>query len=213
MESATNRISEKILEDAREKAKIIVEEAKKASKLMVEKRKQSARYSAEKDAIPILKRSENEVDIIRGKITTDIKRQASWMVLSEKDLQITRVLKEVKNKLINLQKSEKYLPVLENLIVNAGIVLGGRKLKIILNENDSKLPVKLDKLEKKIADETGAKTELIISKKQTKAVGVIVKTNDEKIFVDNTFEAILRRRERELRLKVARILFSTSSVS
>jgi vacuolar-type H+-ATPase subunit E/Vma4 len=68
-------------------------------------------------------------------------------------------------------------------------------------------------LEKKIADGTGVKTRLKISKQQTKAVGVIVKTNDGKIFVDNTFEAILSRRERELRLKIARILFSRANAS
>ena len=81
----------------------------------------------------------------------------------------------------------------------------------MLNENDSSLPLKLNTLEKKIFDRTGVKTRLKISKQQIKAVGVIVKTVDGRIFVDNTFEAILSRRERELRLKIARILFSRVS--
>jgi vacuolar-type H+-ATPase subunit E/Vma4 len=126
---------------------------------------------------------------------------------------IISVLNEVKNRLVNLQKSERYLPVLEKLIVDAGIVLDGGTLEVMLNENDSSLPLKVNKLEKKIADETGVKSRLKISKQQIKAVGVIVKTNDGKIFVDNTFEAIVSRRERELRLKTARILFSKASAS
>lgn len=213
MESSIHRINEKILEDAREKAKTIVKEAKKSAELMVENRKQSARHSAEKEVYPLLKRAENEADIIRGKITTDIKRRAGWVVLFEKDRLIISVLNEVKNRLVNLQKSEEYLPVLEKLIVDAGTVLDGGTLEVMLNENDLSLPLKLNKLEKKIADGTGVKTRLKISKQQIKAVGVIVKTNDGKIFVDNTFEAILSRRERELRLKIARILFSRASAS
>jgi vacuolar-type H+-ATPase subunit E/Vma4 len=108
---------------------------------------------------------------------------------------------------MKLQKTKEYQPVIEKLIVDAGTVLGGGALEVVLNENDSSLPLKLSKLEKKIAEKTGAKTQLKLSKQQIKAVGVTVKTSNGKIFVDNTFESILKRRERELRLKIARILF------
>ncbi|GAI81683.1 unnamed protein product [marine sediment metagenome] len=147
---------------------------------------------------------------IQSAITSKVCPTAS---LSSSILASTSVLNEVKNRLVNMQKSEEYLPVLEKLIVDAGTVLDGGTLEVMLNENDSSLPLKLNKLEKKIADGTGVKTQLKISKQQIKAVGVIVKTNDGKIFVDNTFEAILSRREREHRLKTARILFSRASAS
>jgi len=213
MESSTNKILDRILNDAKEEAKAIVKEAKKSAEVMLENQRQMALRNAEKEAHYLLRRAENEADIIRGKVTTDVKRRTGWAVLFEKDRLITSVLNEVKSRLVNLQKSEEYLPVLEKLIVDAGIVLGGGTLEVMLNENDSSLPLKLNKLEKKIADGTGVKTRLKISKQQTKAVGVMVKTVDGKIFVDNTFEAILSRRERELRLKIARILFSRASAS
>ena len=66
-----------------------------------------------------------------------------------------------------------------------------------------------NRLEKEIANETGVETQLKLSKQKTEAVGVIVRTVDGRVFVDNTFEAIFRRREREMRLKIARILFSS----
>ena len=176
---------------------------------MIENRKQSARLTAEKEVYSLLKRAENEAEIIKGKVATDIKKRASWIVLSEKERLVTSVLNEVKNRLVNLQKSEEYLSVLKKLIVDAGEVLGGGAMEVVLNEKDLSLPLKLDALSKKIADRTGVKTKLNFSKQKIKAVGVIVKTIDGRIFVDNTFEAILRRRERELRLKTARILFST----
>jgi vacuolar-type H+-ATPase subunit E/Vma4 len=213
MESSANKILDRILKDAKEEAKTIVKEAKRSAEMMLENQRKLALHSAEKEVYSLLKRAENEADIIRGKVSTDVKRRTGWIVLFEKDRLIISVLNEVKNRLVNLQKSEKYLPVLEKLIVDAGIVLDGGTLEVMLNENDSSLPLKVNKLEKKIADETGVKSRLKISKQQIKAVGVIVKTNDGKIFVDNTFEAIVSRRERELRLKTARILFSKASAS
>jgi len=213
MESSANKILDRILNDAREEAKVIIKEAKRSAEMLLEKQRQLAHQSAEKEAYSLLKRAENDADIIRGKVATDIKRRTGWVVLFEKDRLIISVLNEVKNRLVNLQKSEEYLPVLEKLIVDAGTVLDGGTLEVMLNENNLSLPLKLNKLEKKIADGTGVKTRLKISKQQIKAVGVIVKTNDGKIFVDNTFEAILSRRERELRLKIARILFSRASAS
>jgi V/A-type H+-transporting ATPase subunit E len=213
MESSDNKIIDRILNDAREEAKAIIKEAKRSAEMLLEKQRQLASHSAEKEVYSLLKRAENEAAVIRGKVTTDIQRRAGWVVLSEKERLVTSVLNEVKNRLVNLQKSEEYLPVLEKLIVDAGTVLDDGTLEVMLNENDSSLPLKLNKLEKKIADGTGVKTQLKISKQQIKAVGVIVKTNDGKIFVDNTFEAKLSRRERELRLKIARILFSKASAS
>ena len=207
MESSGHRIIDRILKDAKEKAETIVKDAQKSAETIIEKQRQSARHSAEKEAHSLLKRAENDADIIRGKVATDIKRRAGWIVLSEKNRLITNVLNEVKKRLVNLKKSEAYVPVLEKLIVDAGAVLGGGMLEVVLNENDSTL-VKLNKLEKKISDRSSVDTQLKFSEQKTKAVGIIVKTIDDRIFVDNTFEAILSRRERELRLKITRILFS-----
>ncbi len=62
----------------------------------------------------LLKRAANDADIIRGKVSIEIKRQAGWIVLSEKNRLITSVLDEVKNRLVNMQKSEKYVRFLRS---------------------------------------------------------------------------------------------------
>ena len=208
MESSGKEILDRIMKDAREKAESSIADARKSAETVIEKQRQAARQNAEKKASALLKRAENDADIIKGKVSTDIKRQAGWIVLSEKNRLITSVLNEAKNRLVNMQKSEKYVRVLDKLIVDAGTVLGGGMLEVVLNENDSTLPLKFDKLEKEISDRSGVRTQLKVAEQKTTAVGVIVKTMDDQIFVDNTFEAILSRRERELRLKIARILFS-----
>jgi V/A-type H+/Na+-transporting ATPase subunit E len=208
MESSENRIIDRILNDAREEAATIVKDAQKSAETIIEKQRKTARHNAEKEVYSLLKRAENEADIIRGKVSTDIKRRAGWIVLSEKDRLITSVLTEAKNKLVNMQNSKEYFPILEKLIVDSAAVLDGGILEVLLNKKDSALPLKLDKLEKEISDRIGVKTQLKFSDQHITAVGVIVKTVDERIFVNNTFEVILSRRERELRLKIAQILFS-----
>jgi vacuolar-type H+-ATPase subunit E/Vma4 len=208
VELSGHEILDRILVDAKEKAENILEDAKRSAERILLKEKQTACHKAKKEAHSILKKAKNDADLIRGRVTSDIKRRAGWMVLSEKNRLITEVLDEVKKSLLNLKKSE-YVLFLEKLIIDASIVLGGGILEVILNENDSTLPINLVSLEKKISDRTGFNTQIKLSKQKTSKAGVLVKTKDSRIFVDNTFEAILRRRERELRLKIARILFNT----
>ena len=209
MENQDNRIIDRILTDAQDEAKIIVKNAKNYAEAVIEKQKLSARQSADKEATLLLKKAKNEANIMGEKIYTDVKRKSGWIVLTEKNRLITKVLDEVKNRLLRLQKSpRKYSKVLERLIVDAGIVLGGGALEILTNENDSKTSFSLDKLEKKISAKTGVDTQLTVSDQSITVIGVIVKTVNERIIVENTFEAILKRRENELRLKTAQILFS-----
>lgn len=207
MENSGNKILDRILKDAREQAEGVIADANKSAERVIEKQKQLAFQNAEKNVEALLNRAANDADIIRGKVSIDIKKQADWIVLSEKNRLINSVLDEVKNKLNNMQKSEKYIHFLKKLIIDAGTVLDGGTLQVILNENDSKL-VQFDELEKEISDRSGAQTQLKVSEQKNSPVGVIVKTEDNKIFVDNTIEAILNRREKELRLKIARFLFT-----
>jgi vacuolar-type H+-ATPase subunit E/Vma4 len=92
--------------------------------------------------------------------------------------------------------------------VDAGTVLGGGALEILLNKRDSTLPLKLNVLTKKIAEKTEKKTQLRLSKQKIEALGgAVVKTANGRIVADNTFEAIIQRREKDLRFKIAKILF------
>jgi len=208
MEPEVKRIVDRIIHDAKKEAKFIVEEAQKSAEMALEKRKALAHQKAEEKASSILKSTESEVEAIKEMVPTDARRKASWMILSEKERLVTRVLDEVKTKLGALSQSEKYILILEKMILDAGIVLGGGKLEASLNERDSALPLKFNMLAKAIAEKTGKKTQLKLSKEKIEAFGgAVVKTVDGRIVVDNTFEAILKRRERDLRFKIAKILF------
>ncbi|UCD26017.1 MAG: hypothetical protein JSV75_03655 [Candidatus Bathyarchaeota archaeon] len=208
MESEVKRIVDRIVHDAKREAKSIVEEAKKSAEIMLTKRKALARQKAGEKASAILKKTESEVKALREMVPTDAKREAGWMVLSEKERLVTSVLDQVKTRLEALSQSEKYIPVIEKMILDGGIVLGGGKLEISLNKRDSVLPLKFSTLAKAIAEKSGKKTQIKLSGEIIEAFGgAVVKTVDGRIVVDNTFEAILKRRERDLRFKITRILF------
>jgi len=208
MEPEANKIVNRILADAREDAESIVVEARKAAETMIEKQKELGRQKASERVSSILDDAKNEVRLIQGALLVETKRKANWAVLSEKDRLISSVIGEAKLKLLDLAKTQKYLPLLEKLIVQAGIVLGGGSIQVALNEHDSKLPLKFDKLAKEIETKTGAKTRLELPRERLHVSGgVTLMTPDGKVVVDNTFETLLRRREIDLKPRIAKVLF------
>lgn len=206
MSYSGNEIFSRIIKDAQKEANHIIEKAKTSANKIIEEQRSSAIINAKKVVDSILMKADDDANIIREKISTDIRNQAGWIVLAEKERLITEVLNEVKNKLNRMQKSEEYSEVLEKLIINGGTVLGGGVLEVLTNKNDSKL-CNYNKLSKEVSKKTGVKTKLNLSKNFINDIGVRIRTIDNKIYVDNTFEAIIRRREKELRLKIAKILF------
>jgi len=208
VESEAQKITDQILIDAREDAESLIIETRKSAEIMLERQVELGRQKAAERVSSIVGKARNESDITRGMVFSDVRRKAGWMVLSEKERLITNVLDEAKSRLTALAKTQKHIPELERMILDAGIALGGGELQILLNDRDSALSLNLNAISKAISKKTGNMTELELSKERIKASGgVIVKSADGKVVLDNTFEAMLKRRERELRLKIARVLF------
>lgn len=208
MESEAHRITEQILVDAREDAKSLVMEARKSAEVMMEEQGEMGRQKAAERVSSILSKAKSEADIARGMVFTDIRKKAGWMVVSEKQRLIRDVLDRARSRLESLTKTDNYLSELEKIIVDAGIALGGENIQVLLNKNDSMLPLKLNAMSKAISQKTGNKTQLELSKERIEAFGgAVVRTVDGKVILHNTFEAMLKRREEKLRLKIAKILF------
>jgi len=208
MESQVHRIVDKIISDAKEKAKSIIEEAHKSSEVMLEQQRELARQKASEEVSLILKKAEEEAKVTTITEVAEVNRKASWMILREKERLINNVLDEVRTRLNAFSKSKKYVLFLQRLIVDSGTVLGGGMLEVLLNEKDFTLRLNFDELEKTITERTGVKTQLRLSEEKINAPeGTVIRRVDGRILVDNTFEAILKRREKHLRLKIAKILF------
>ncbi len=207
MES-TRVITEMILEEAKKSAEHIIQEAQKSAEETLEKQRQLGVQRANESARLLLKKAESEAELNKLNSIANAKIKANWVILSKKETWINNVLNEAKNELKILTQSKKYLPILEKLITEAGVILGGKELEVLLNEQDSTLPLKLDDLSKEISEKTGFKTRLRVSEEKTEVIGgLIVRTANGKIIMDNTFEDILKRREKEIKSKIAEILF------
>jgi len=208
MKQEAQRITDQILIDAKEDAESIIVEARKSAEMMLDNQRELGRQKAAERVSTILSKARNEADIARGMVFTDVRRKAGWMALSEKQRLIASVLDEARSRLATLARTEKYVSELQRMVVDAGTALNGGKLQVILNERDADLPLQFDTMSKKISQETSNKTELRLSKERIAASGgALVKTLDGGVVLDNTFEAILKRSEKDLRLKIAKVLF------
>ncbi len=207
MES-TRVITEMIVEEARKSAEHILQEAKKSAEDTIKKQQQRGVERANEAAKTLLKKAESEAETNKLNSIANSKIKAKWVILSKKETWIDNVLNEAKNELKTLTQSKKYLPILEKLITEAGVILGGKELEILLNMHDSALPLRLDNLAKEIGEKTGFETKLKLSQENPQVIGgAMVRTADGKVVMDNTFDDILRRREKELRSEIAKILF------
>jgi len=201
-------ITETIMQEARVAAELIIDDAQKLAEKMVKKQVQLGAKEANVKRSSMLKKAKNEAALERSNKIANSKITSNWIVLSRKEEIIFAVLKEAKKRLQNLTQTTKYIAVLENLITEAGIVLGGNKLDVFLNEKDSKVTLNLDKLAKEIGSRTKTQTKLILSKNKLSIIGgAMLKTSDGKIIMDNTFDDILRQRERILKSRISEILF------
>lgn len=208
MELGVQKIADQILIAARQNAETVLLEARKSAEMMLEKQRELGRGSAAERVSYTLAKARDEADTVRGMVISDARRKASWMTLSEKERLIGNVLEEVKSRLVSFTGTKKYVSELEKMIVDAGIALGGGKLEVMLNEHHSSLPLNFTAMSKAVSQNTNSEAKLTLSRERIKASGgAVVKTQDDNVTLDNTFDGMLKRRESELRLKIAKILF------
>jgi V/A-type H+-transporting ATPase subunit E len=199
---------DRILQDARKDAESIIAEARKSAEITIERQKELGRKEASEKVSSIINSAKNEVNPVREAVLTDARRRAGWMILSEKERLLEGVMDEVKVEFRAFTKTERYVPWLKKVIIEAGTVLGGGKTQVALNEHDSTLRLGLDTLSKEIEKRTGTRTDFELFKESINTLGgAIVRTVDGRVVVDNTFETILTHRERDLKPEIAKILF------
>jgi vacuolar-type H+-ATPase subunit E/Vma4 len=209
---STRVITEMILDEAKKTAEHIIQEAQKSAEEMLEKQRQLGVQKANELGQVLLKKAESEAELNKLNSMANAKIKANWVILSKKETWIDNVLNEAKNELKILTQSKEYISILEKLIKEAGVTSGGKELEVLLNEPDSTLPLKLDNIAKEISEKTGFKTKLRLSEGKLKVIGgAIVRTANGKVIMDNTFDDILVRREKDLRSEIAKVLFKNNT--
>ena len=199
-----------LLSEAHETAEKIIQNAKKTVQVTLEEQRKKGRERAREIVTSINKKAQNELVIIKLRYTASAESKAKWLILEKKHALIENVLNQVTDELLTLIETDKYLHILENLIVEGGTILDTTDLEVILNERDSTLQLDLDKLAEKIGERTGNKTNITKSEKISDVIGgvIIHATGEDKIIMNNTFESMLNNSESDIRFKIAQTLFT-----
>lgn len=206
--TSADALTDALLSDANETAEKIIQNAKKTVHGALEEQRKKGRERAREIITSINKKAQNESVIIKLRDTALAERKAKWLILEKKHALIEKVLNQVKDELRTLIETNKYLPILENLIVEGGTILDITDLEVILNERDSTLQLDLDKLAEKIGEKTGKKTIITKSEKKIDVIGGAIILGNVKIVMNNTFESMLNNSDSQIRFKIAQTLFT-----
>jgi len=187
--------AEQILQDARRTAAGIREDAEKKARV-------------EREAI--LTRGQQVADREHQRVLADAKIRVRRRISDVKEEQIKKAFSEAESRLIGLADKPEYSNILNKLIVESGIVAGGGPLEVQVRAHDRPLLSEemLAHLSKKISNIVKKPTSLKLSEEPLAAIGgAIVRSGGGVIEVENTLDSRLERLKRELRFKVAEILF------
>jgi len=199
----------KILDDAKKEADESIEKSRKTAQGVLEEKRQVARKKAEEESGTLIKTAEDQARSIVESAIANSRIRMNWMILSEKEKIIDRVFDEVKIKLREFTRSNEYDMMLESLIEEGAIAAGGGQLQVHLNNYDHERNLPLDRLSDNVEKATGVKTTLRKATEVTNTIGgVLIKSNDGKVAVDNTLEALIERRRKDLEPKISAILFT-----
>ncbi len=203
--SSPDKIVEKILSDAKREAERIVSEARAKAQEVIEEAKKKAKEAVEAEISKY--RAAREEEAKRALMEARVKAKERW--LKEREDLITQAVEKVKERLAKVVESPDYVKSLEQLIEEAAASIGGGDLLVQLNERDSKLPLDLEGVARRVKEKTGVDTKIELSDKRISCMGgAVVMSRDGSFIYDNTLESRLARRENEMRLTAAKILFA-----
>lgn len=181
------KIIQQIKKDSEKEINQILDEAKKQATVIVKDAKKEAEQESEKILSEGKKQSENIYKILISKANQDAKKD---LMIAQEEI-IEDCFIKAHHSLSTLNKA-RYKTIVTMLIKN-GIKKLGQQSTILVSRD----------IDKKIAEEMGLK----ISGNVETAGGVILKSADEKITLDHTFDGILKRKKHEIRIKAGMLLF------
>ncbi|MEN4006548.1 MAG: V-type ATP synthase subunit E family protein [Methanobacteriaceae archaeon] len=206
MSSGTEKIVESISSDSHGKVAEIINKAKEDAEKIINKGK----MNAQKKQKEILDSARRDAEIKFQQIMSDAKLNSRKSILTAREELMKETFRRAEEELrkIASAKSEKYTSSLLKLIKEASLEIGGGSLEIFLKNGDfDKIDKSLKTIENEVSEEIGNETTLKFGNTINTIGGVIVKTENGNIEVNNTIEARMERFKGSLRLKVARILF------
>ncbi|MCD6468563.1 MAG: hypothetical protein J7L32_04555 [Thermoplasmata archaeon] len=183
-----DKLVAQIEEDANREIDRIIGEAKAE----VEKKIKEAEKEAEKEGSLLLQRAEREFENLRRSELSRVQHEVRMDVLKKKEEIINECFSKAMERFRKLSGKE-YVGFVKPLVEKSIKEVGKNCVILPSREED-----------KRLAKELG----LSVSDEMVKATGgVVVKSKDGRVTIDNTFEGMLKRMESEIRERVGGLLF------
>ena len=206
MSAGAGKIVESILSESHDQADDIIKEAEKQASEIIER----GNIDAQEKQQDILENAHKEADIRFNQIISDAKLNSKRKILEAREDLMAKTFHTAEKELRRMASSDldDYLNSLKKLTKEASLEIGGGSLEIFLKAEDvPKIEGALDSIAEEVSNETGIKTTLKLGGTVKTIGGVIVKTGNGNIEVNNTIEARMERYRSLLRLEVAKVLF------
>ena len=195
---------EDIINNAKLEADKFITDSKNQSKEILQK----AKEVAEKEKESIIEIQSKQIKELEKQQIASLNLIARREILQKKEDEISKTFEIAKAKLKEFPKKAAYVKVLEELIIEAGVALGGGNLIVKARKEDKTKVKDLTTIAKAITKICGNKCSLKLSKESITALGgVVMQTEDGTITIDNTFDARLEQKYRTIRTAVANKLF------
>jgi V/A-type H+-transporting ATPase subunit E len=168
---------DRIIDESRNEAEEILSTAIKEGKEECEKMKE---------------KMEREIDQMEKRITSTARREANRSIMEAKEEVIMDCFKLAKEKLSSIN-DKKYVTTIKSFIERGKKIIGKKCMIVSSRKKDVE-----------IAKRMGIPT----AKEEIKAIGgIIIRSMDGSISIDDTFDGILERKKESIRNLVARVLF------
>lgn len=143
------------------------------------------------------------------RILSKVQLESRKIELRGRELLIDEVMRRVRERIARLRAKAGYASLLERLAVEGAGELGEREIEILLPAGDAKRLG--DDALRRVADALGREgvegATAAVAAEPAPGTGVIVRSRDGRVAVDNTLEARMARSGRDIRLLIAKTLF------
>lgn len=206
MSSGTEKIVSNIKSEAQTKADSILQEAEIEVNSIIE----DGNKQAELEKTKILDDAKKQSDMRYQQIISEAKMNSRRMELEAREEVIEAAFEKANQKLkdISSSTSTEYSNALINMIKEAAIEIGGGNLIVQVKDEDKSKISNTDAIANEIKSTTGKDTTLKLGEAIETIGGIILKTKNGEIEVNNTIEARMIRYKKALRSEVAKILFN-----
>ncbi len=203
--ASSDVLRKEILEQSQSEAEGIAEQAEKErSRLLTQ-----AKKDAEAEKQNILKEAREQADAIRKKVLSTVHLDVKKQNLKLREKTVSRIVSEVRSRLDEFRKSPEYKDVLKVWSIEAVSAIQGEEIRLQAAEPEKAiLKSLLGEITDRISKNNNRRVSLKIDETPLKEGGVIAMSSDGRMRFDNSFTALLRRKEDEMRLTIMKEVLS-----